>query len=230
MQPRKRMTPSGVRIGGIHDDSRFPRRTDAGPRPPQDGGPDAAAGGPHAELPRALAAARRVAPGHHLPGRQARAGPRRGGPPQHPLPRLPGPDGHGLVRRPAGRRHQDPGLGIRRRPGRDRQARPARPARRLLPAPLQPRHGQHPDPRDGLGRRRRALGRQHPVLLPLHARRLGQLRAAVAAAVRLGAGAHRPLPLERPGDGRRPPALRRRRWARPTSRPAGGRTRPRAAS
>ena len=123
--------------------------------------------------------------GHHLPGRQARDGPRRGGPPQHPLPRLPGADGHGPVRRPAGRRHQDPGLGIRRRPGRDRQARTARPARRLLPAPLQPRHGQHPDPRDGLGRRQRALGRQHPVLLPLHARRLGQLRAAVAAAVRL---------------------------------------------
>ncbi len=134
-------------------------------------------------FPVAFAAARRVASGHHLPGRQARDGPRRGGPPQHPLPRLPGPDGHGLIRRPAGRRHQDPGLGIRRRPGRDRQARPARPARRLLPAPLQPRHGQHPDPRDGLGRRQRALGRQHPVLLPLHARRLGQLRAAVAAAV-----------------------------------------------
>ena len=84
--------------------------------------------------------------GHHLPGRQARDGPRRGGPPQHPLPRLPGADGHGLIRRPAGRRHQDPGLGICRCPGRDRQARPARPARRLLPAPLQPRHGQHPDP------------------------------------------------------------------------------------
>ena len=35
---------------------------------------------------------------------------------------------------------------LRRRPGRRRQARPARPARRLLSAPLQPRHGQHPDP------------------------------------------------------------------------------------
>ena len=57
-------------------------------------------------------------------------------------------------------------------PAVDRQARPARPARRLLPAPLQPRHGQHPDPRDGLRRRRRTLGRQHPVLLPRHARRL----------------------------------------------------------
>jgi Domain of unknown function (DUF4915) len=34
------------------------------------------------------------------------------------------------------------------------------------------------------------------------------LRAAVAAALRHGARAHRPLPLEWPGDGRRPPALR----------------------
>ena len=31
-------------------------------------------------------------------------------------------------------------------PAVDRQARAARPARRLLSAPLQPRHGQHPDP------------------------------------------------------------------------------------
>ncbi len=51
-------------------------------------------------------------------------------------------------------------------------------------------------------------------------------RAEVAAAVRDGAGAHRPLPLERPGDGRGPPALRRRHWARPTHRSVGGRTRP----
>ena len=36
-----------------------------------------------------------VAAGDDLPGRQARDGPRRGRPPQHPLPRLPGPDGHG---------------------------------------------------------------------------------------------------------------------------------------
>ena len=38
------------------------------------------------------------------------------------------PMGMAFIRRPAGRRHQDPGLGVRRRPGRDRQARPARPA------------------------------------------------------------------------------------------------------
>ena len=106
---------------------------------------------------------------------------------------FPAPMGMALRRRPAGHRHHDPGLGVRRRPGRRRQARPARPARRLLPAPLQPRHGQHPDPRDGLGRRRRALGRQHPVLLPLHARPLGQLHAR--------------------GGGRRSS----RRWSRPTA-------------
>jgi hypothetical protein len=35
---------------------------------------------------------------------------------------------------------------------------------------------------------------------------------AVAADVRLGAGAHRPLPPERPGDGRWPPALRDGAW------------------
>ena len=72
---------------------------------PKVGGPGAVAGRPHAELPRAVAAARRVAAGHHLPGRQAGDGPRRGGPPQHPLPRLPGPDGPGPGRRPAGHRH-----------------------------------------------------------------------------------------------------------------------------
>ena len=47
------------------------------------------------QLPRALAAARRLAAGDHLPGRQAGDGPRRGGSPQHPLPRLPGPHGPG---------------------------------------------------------------------------------------------------------------------------------------
>ena len=53
------------------------------------------AGRPHAQLPRALAQAGRVASGDHLPGRQAGDGPRRRGPPQHSLPRLPGADGPG---------------------------------------------------------------------------------------------------------------------------------------
>ena len=43
----------------------------------------------------ALCGAGRLAPGHHLPGRQAGDGPRRGRPPQHPLPDVPGPDGPG---------------------------------------------------------------------------------------------------------------------------------------
>ncbi len=45
-----------------------------------------------------------------------------------------------------------------------------------------------------------------------------------------GARAHGPLPPERPGDGRGPPALRRRRWARRMSLSAGGQTRQRGAS
>ena len=43
------------------------------------------------------------------------------------------------------------GLGICGRAGGHRQARAARPPRRLFPAAVVPRHGQHPDPRDGLG-------------------------------------------------------------------------------
>ena len=77
--------------------------------------------------------------------------PRRRGQPQHPLPRLPGSDGPRSRRQPAGRRHGDPGLGVCRRPRRDRQAGPAGQARCLLPSPGQPRHGQHPGPRDSLG-------------------------------------------------------------------------------
>ncbi len=45
------------------------------------------------------------------------------------------------------------------------------------------RHRQHPGPRDGLGRRRRPLDGQHPVLVPLHPRRSAQLRPPLAAAV-----------------------------------------------
>ena len=84
---------------------------------------------------------------------------------------------------------------------------PAWPPRCLLPAALVPHHGQRADPRDGLGQRRGALVRQHSLLVSLHARPLGQLHAAVAAAVCDGPRADRPLPLERRGDGRRPPAV-----------------------
>ncbi len=189
-----------------------PRPSDAEPAP--EGRRNAEAGGalvagrPHAQFPGLAPGPGRLAAGHHLPGGQAGDGPRRGGPPQHALPHLPGADGPGPAWRAPGHRHDGPGLGIRGRPGGHGQARAARAPRRLLPAAGLPRHGQHPDPRDGLGGRRGALGRQHPVLVPVHDRPLGQLHPPVAAAVRHGAGADGPLPPQRPGDGRRPPAVR----------------------
>ena len=218
-----------------------PRQPDTGPGSLGNRGADAvAAGRPHAELPRVVAAARRVAAGHHLPGRQARDGPRRGRPPQRPFPRLPGSDGHGPRRRPAGRRHHHPGLGVRQRPGRRRPARPARPARRLFPAPIQPHHGQHPDPRDGLGISLAPMGRGAGG-----ERNSGSSTPGSPASARSTA---RPASL--PGGGRRSS----RRWSpsdrchlnglgmvdgkpkyvtalgETDSRPAGGRTRPAAAS
>src|SRR5690348_16994462 len=64
-----------------HGAARSHRRAVVGARTLWDGSPCALARRPHAQLPRAVAPARRVAFGHHLPGRQAGAGPRRGGPP-----------------------------------------------------------------------------------------------------------------------------------------------------
>ena len=113
------------------------------------------------------------------------------------------------------------------RPSRPSSSR--RPARRLLPAPNLPRHRQHPDPRDGLGKWRGALVRQHPFFLPLHARPLCQFHPALAAAVRDGARADRPLSLERPGHGRRPTRATSPRSAPPTPPPAGGPIRRRVA-
>ena len=66
-----------------------------------------------------------------------------------------------------GTAHAD--LGIPQRPGGRAPSSSRRAARRLLPAALVPCHGQRPGPRDGLGRRR-AVVRQHPLLVPLHAR------------------------------------------------------------
>ena len=123
-----------------------------------------------------------------------------------------------------------PGLGVPRRPGRRPPARARRPARRLLPAALQPRHRQHPDPRDGLRRRRRALVRQHPLLLPLHARPPASFVPRWRPPFVTRAGAVRPLPPQRPGDGRRPAEVRHRPGRDGRRRPAGGRTRPGAAS
>ena len=71
-----------------------------------------------------------------------------------------------------------------------------------------PRHRRHPRPRPRL-RRRRAVGRQHPLLVPGHARRAAQLRAPLAAAVHHRAGRRGPLPPQR--------AVRRRRRGRATS-------------
>ena len=79
-----------------------------GPRRPSD--PGEAAGRHRAAsaaaqrpptAPELLAQDRGVAPGHHLPGGQARGRPQRGGQAEHPLPKLRGPDGTGAPRRQA---------------------------------------------------------------------------------------------------------------------------------
>jgi hypothetical protein len=75
--------------------------------------------------------------------------------------------------------------------------------RRLLAGSHSDRHRQHPRPRAGLGHRR-PLGRQHPVLRPLHPRRGLQLRPALAAPLRPRARRPGPLPPQRPGPRRRP--------------------------
>ena len=84
---------------------------------------------------------------------------------------------------------------------------PAGPPRCLFLAALIAHHGQRTDPRDGLGQGRGALVCQHALFVSVHAGPIGQLHAALAAAVRDGARADRPLPLERAGNGRRPPAV-----------------------
>ncbi len=75
-----------------------------------------------------------------------------------------------------------------------------------------------------------ALGRQHPVLLSLHPRPLRQLHAAVAPAVCDRPRADRPVPLERPGNGRVAARATSRRLETPTHPPDGVKTRPAAAS
>src|SRR4051794_23169060 len=54
-----------------------PRRADTGTRPPKAEDPTPLRAVHTPNFPRAAASARRVAPGDHQPGRQARAGPRR---------------------------------------------------------------------------------------------------------------------------------------------------------
>ena len=155
-----------------------------------------------------LHAARRVAAGEHLPGQQAAGRPGRGGGLSMLVRTFDRPmglavDAGGWRSAPATR------SGSPQRPGHRPAGRAGRAARRLLPAALQPRHRRHRRPRDGLGRRR-AVGRQHPLLVPVHAAPRLQLRAALAAAVRHRPGRRGPLPPQRPGRGRRPAPVRHR--------------------
>ena len=85
--------------------------------------------------------------------------------------------------------------------------RTGRRVRLLLVDSRQSSHGKYPRPRTGVGQRR-AVGGQHPVLLPLHAARQVQLRSPLAAAVCERTDRAGPLPLERRGHAGRSAALR----------------------
>ena len=85
----------------------------------------------------------------------------------------------------------------------------ARAPRRVLHAPAHPHHRRHPDPRPRV-HRRRALGREHAVLVPVDDRRPVQLRAALATAVRHRARARGPVPPQRPLCRRRRAPVRHR--------------------
>ena len=163
----------------------------------------------HAHLAAAAEPARRLPARVHLPGRQGRRRRGRGGRADAVVPQLRARHGPGRQARRHRRRRPRPGLvpAARTRPCRPRRA--GRPARRLLPDALVPLHRRDPGPRAGLGGRRAVAG-QHGLRLPVHARRPAQLRAALAAAVPHGAGGRGPLPLERPGHGRRPAEIRDR--------------------
>jgi hypothetical protein len=145
----------------------------------------------------------------HLPGEQAagRQGDGRGA--LDAGAQLRPPHGTGGRRRAAGDGLPRPGLGVPRRAAHRPAGRAARTSRRLLPAARRTRHGGHRRPRAGVGGRG-AVGRQHPLLLPLHAGPRLQLRAAVAAAVRHRPRRRRPLPPQRAGGGGRPAQVRDR--------------------
>ena len=81
--------------------------------------------------------------------------------------------------------------------------------RRALPTPGDLPHGRYQRPRRRV-RRRRALARQHAVLLPGRAGAGIQLPAAVGAAVHHRVRPGRSLPPQRPGHGRRDAPLRHR--------------------
>ena len=109
---------------------------------------------------------------------------------QHPLPRLPEPDGHRSGPDPRAR-HEGERAPVPEPARRDRTARRPRAPRRVLHAPALAHHRRYPDPRPRV-HRRRALGREHAVLVPVDDRRPVQLRAALATPVR-----HRARPEDR---------------------------------
>ena len=126
-------------------------------------------------------------------------------------------------------RHGRRRVGISQCAGRRGQARAAEQARRVLPAPLGPRHRRHANPRDGLRRRRGAV-RQHAVL------------AASPCTTRTTAspppGGRSSSPPSRPTTAATSTACvsstagrdGSRRWAKPTPPAAGAKTRKAAAS
>ena len=145
--------------------------------------------------------------------------------PQHALPRLQQADGPGRRSRhgaTAGHRHGGGDLGVpqRRRPSPAAWSRPASttPASAALRpcAPATSRFTRWPGPATSSGLR------QHALFLPVHHRRDVQLRAALAAAVHLGAGPRGPLPPQRPGPGGRASRATSPPWAPPTRPAAGG--------
>ncbi len=192
-RPRRRPHPHPSRGTGV---DRRARRADVRQRA-------------HRGVPRAPGRARLVDPGVDVPERPRHRRALRRPRAEHALPAVPGADGHGRPTGRARRRDQGAGAALPEPARAELATRSARRARRLLRAPRLPPHRRHPHPRHGL-RRRRALGGEHPVLLPVDVHRRLQLRAAMAASVRVRARGRGPLPSQRHGRRRRCAALRHR--------------------
>src|SRR5262249_45162855 len=118
---------------------------------------------------------------------------------EHPLPHLPAAHGPGLEPQRCPR--TCPTLPPGRAEGH---------ARRLFSAPVQSCHRRCADPRDGLWPWRRALVRQHALLLPGNHQPDVELFPPLAAAVRLQAGTVGPLSPKRHGPAGRRASLRDR--------------------
>ena len=125
---------------------------------------------------------------------------------QHALPPFNVPMGLAF-REPAGHRHRAGDLGIPQRARGGRQARTGGQARRLLPAPRQPRHGriQVHEMAWGAGAELWFVNTRFSCLCTLTARPASG-RAGSRPSSR--PWRRRPLPSQRPGHGGRPPALR----------------------